>query len=103
MVFRRIPVAFVGNDVEEIMHQAKRVFAAAGTDLSHVVRALVFYPAGFTIPQLGFRSATAVEVQGGLTEEETATALGVSARTVKRDWAKARSWLHADLYPDVLD
>jgi enamine deaminase RidA (YjgF/YER057c/UK114 family) len=61
------PAGFVGNDVEEIMRQAKRVFAAAGTDLSHVVRALVFYPAGFTIPQLGFRSATAVEVQGGLT------------------------------------
>ena len=35
--------------------------------MAHVVRALVFYPAGFTIPDLGFRSATAVEVQGGPT------------------------------------
>lgn len=29
----------------------------------------------------------------GLTEDETAEALGVSARTVQRDWAKARAWL----------
>jgi RNA polymerase sigma factor (TIGR02999 family) len=29
----------------------------------------------------------------GLTEEETAQALGVSSRTVRRDWAKARAWL----------
>jgi RNA polymerase sigma factor (TIGR02999 family) len=30
---------------------------------------------------------------GGLTTEETAVALGVSARTVKNDWAIARAWL----------
>jgi len=30
---------------------------------------------------------------GGLTEEETAFALGVTARTVRRDWVKARAWL----------
>ena len=34
---------------------------------------------------------------GGLTEEETAEALGVSARTVERDWIKARSWLRLEL------
>jgi RNA polymerase sigma factor (TIGR02999 family) len=34
---------------------------------------------------------------GGLTEEETAEALGVNARTVQRDWAKARSWLYLEL------
>ena len=33
----------------------------------------------------------------GLTEEETAEALGVSARTVRRDWVKARGWLFAEL------
>jgi DNA-directed RNA polymerase specialized sigma24 family protein len=30
---------------------------------------------------------------GGLTEEETAEALGVTVRTVQRDWAKARMLL----------
>ncbi|MGH7504120.1 MAG: ECF-type sigma factor, partial [Longimicrobiales bacterium] len=37
----------------------------------------------------------------GMTEEEIAEALGVSARTVRRDWLKARAWLHGELYPDV--
>jgi len=30
---------------------------------------------------------------GGLTEAETAEALGVTARTVRRDWVKAKGWL----------
>jgi RNA polymerase sigma factor (TIGR02999 family) len=34
---------------------------------------------------------------GGLTEQETAEALGVTARTVQRDWAKARGWLYLEL------
>jgi RNA polymerase sigma factor (TIGR02999 family) len=29
----------------------------------------------------------------GMTEEETAVALGVTARTVRRDWTKAKAWL----------
>lgn len=34
---------------------------------------------------------------GGLTVEETATAVGVSPRTVKRDWAQAQAWLHREM------
>ena len=34
---------------------------------------------------------------GGLTIEETAGALGVSQRTVKRDWAMAQAWLHREM------
>jgi RNA polymerase sigma factor (TIGR02999 family) len=33
----------------------------------------------------------------GYTEDETAAALGVTARTVTRDWAKARAWLAREL------
>ncbi|MEJ7812316.1 MAG: ECF-type sigma factor [Gemmatimonadaceae bacterium] len=33
----------------------------------------------------------------GLSEEETATALGVTARTVRRDWVKAKAWLYEEL------
>jgi RNA polymerase sigma factor (TIGR02999 family) len=53
---------------------------------------------------LDARQAHVVECRffGGLTEEETATALGTSARTVKRDWAKAKAWLYEALYPDAL-
>ena len=49
---------------------------------------------------LNDRLARVVECRyfGGLTEEETADALGVTARTVRRDWAKARAWLFAELH-----
>ena len=45
------------------------------------------------------RQARIVELRffGGLTIEETAEALGVSAKTVKRDWAIAKAWLHQEL------
>jgi RNA polymerase sigma factor (TIGR02999 family) len=36
----------------------------------------------------------------GLTEAETAEALGVSHRTVARDWQMARAWLHEALRDD---
>ncbi len=41
------------------------------------------------------RLSRAVECRffGGLTEEETAEALEVTARTVRRDWVKAKAWL----------
>jgi len=45
------------------------------------------------------RQARLVELLyfGGLTEQEAAEALGVSVRTVKRDWSAARAWLQAQL------
>jgi len=45
------------------------------------------------------RQARVVELRffGGLSFEETAQALGVSDRTVKRDWTMARAWLSAKL------
>jgi RNA polymerase sigma factor (TIGR02999 family) len=49
------------------------------------------------------RQAQVVECRffGGLTEQETAEVLGVTARTVARDWVKARGWLHQELGGDV--
>jgi RNA polymerase sigma factor (TIGR02999 family) len=49
---------------------------------------------------LDARLARVVECRyfGGLTEEETADALGITARTVRRDWVKARAWLYVELY-----
>jgi RNA polymerase sigma factor (TIGR02999 family) len=34
---------------------------------------------------------------GGLNEEETADVVGVSTRTVKRDWSMAKAWLYKEL------
>jgi RNA polymerase sigma-70 factor, ECF subfamily len=38
-----------------------------------------------------------LRVFGGLTVEETAEALGVSTRTVKREWSMAKAWLHRQI------
>jgi RNA polymerase sigma factor (sigma-70 family) len=53
--------------------------------------------------ELDARQARVVEYRffGGMTEEETAEALGVGLRTAKRDWARARTWLYAELYPET--
>jgi RNA polymerase sigma factor (TIGR02999 family) len=42
---------------------------------------------------------------GGYTDEQTAKALGLTDRTVRRDWIKARAWLRRELSlgQDVLD
>jgi RNA polymerase sigma-70 factor (ECF subfamily) len=37
---------------------------------------------------------------GGMEDKEIAAALGVSERTILRDWAKARAWLYRHLYPE---
>lgn len=45
------------------------------------------------------RLARVVECRffGGMTEGETAEALGISERSVQRDWKQARAWLHRAL------
>jgi len=50
------------------------------------------------------RQAQIVELRfyGGLTVEETAAALGISEKTVKRDWASARAWLQSQIKNVVL-
>lgn len=38
---------------------------------------------------------------GGLTEEEIGDALGITARSVRREWRKARAFLYRELYADA--
>jgi DNA-directed RNA polymerase specialized sigma subunit len=49
------------------------------------------------------RLARVVECRffAGLSEVETSEALGVSQRTVARDWQMARAWLHDALRHDA--
>jgi RNA polymerase sigma factor (TIGR02999 family) len=51
------------------------------------------------LAEMNERYARVVECRyfAGLSIEETAAALGVSAATVKRDWTLARAWLHREL------
>lgn len=46
------------------------------------------------------RQARVVECRffGGLSVEETAAALGISSRSVKRDWSFARAWLAREIH-----
>ena len=47
------------------------------------------------LAQVDDRLSRVVEYRffGGLTEEETAEALAITTRTVRRDWVKAKAWL----------
>lgn len=51
------------------------------------------------LAQIDDRQCKVVELRffGGLSVEETSEALGVSPKTVKRDWSMAKAWLHGDL------
>jgi RNA polymerase sigma-70 factor (ECF subfamily) len=51
------------------------------------------------LAQVDSRQAQVVELRffGGCSEEEIGKILGISARTVKRDWSVARAWLYAEL------
>jgi RNA polymerase sigma-70 factor (ECF subfamily) len=52
-----------------------------------------------TLSRMDARKAELVELRffGGLTAEESAEVLGISLRTVHRDWDVARSWLFREL------
>ena len=51
--------------------------------------------------KLSPRAAQVVECRffAGMNEDETAAALGVTSRTVRRDWIKAKGWLYDALQP----
>jgi RNA polymerase sigma-70 factor, ECF subfamily len=51
------------------------------------------------LSKLDARQGRVVELRffGGLSVEEAAEVLGISPKTVKRDWSIAKAWLYADL------
>ena len=51
------------------------------------------------LSKLDARQSRIVELRffGGLSVEETAEFLGISPKTVKRDWSVAKAWLHGEL------
>jgi RNA polymerase sigma factor (sigma-70 family) len=52
------------------------------------------------LEQLDPRQRQVIECRffGGMEEKDIAAVLGVSERTVRRDWVKARAWLYQALY-----
>ena len=51
------------------------------------------------LAQFDERQSRVIELRffGGLTVDETAEALGISSKTVIRDWTVARAWLHREV------
>ena len=89
---------------------AKRGGAVDRTDVddrlgeeSHLEELLVLDDALNRLEELEPRLCRIVEYRyfAGLTEPEVAELLGVTPRTVQRDWRKARAWLYARLYPSA--
>ncbi len=54
------------------------------------------------LDQLDARQREVVELRffTGLSEKEIGDVLGVTSRTVRRDWVKARAWMYSELYPE---
>jgi len=54
------------------------------------------------LEQLDPRQRQIVEFRffAGMEEKEVAEVLGVSDRTVRREWVKARAWLYRSMYPE---
>jgi RNA polymerase sigma factor (TIGR02999 family) len=101
-LMRRILVDFA-----RAYHQDKRGGAAVQISLEDaaamsVERSAEFIALDEALDQLAAldpRRSRMVELRffGGLTEEETAVALKVSPRTVRREWSLARAWLYREL------
>ena len=62
---------------------------------------MLSYPRLQRLREISGRLADVVECRffAGYSEEETAAALALSDRTVRRDWIKARAWLRAEIEP----
>ena len=70
-------------------------------DTSQPAMVLALNDALERLEQLDPRQARIVEMRffGGMTEDEISECLGISPRTVKRDWAVAKAWLYGELAP----
>jgi RNA polymerase sigma factor (sigma-70 family) len=51
------------------------------------------------LAKLSPRQSKVIELRffAGLNVDETAEVIGISPKTVKRDWSVARAWLHREL------
>ena len=100
-LMRRILVDFArsrryqkrGGGVPALALEEAALISGERTDLVALDEALA------SLSQLDARQSRVVELRffGGLTVEETAEVLKVSAATVRRDWSVARAWLRREM------
>jgi len=84
-----------GGMTPDTMSAAERVPAGSDDEVILVDEALS------RLQAMDPRLAQVVECRffAGYNEEETAQALGISDRTVRRDWLKAKAWLYVEMSP----
>ncbi|HEX4953827.1 MAG TPA: ECF-type sigma factor [Thermoanaerobaculia bacterium] len=84
-----------GNELRVTLSDLDRLADGTGRGDDRVVEILAVDQALAALTALSPRLARLVELVyfGGLTEEEAGRALGISDRTVRRDWRKARAFL----------
>jgi RNA polymerase sigma-70 factor (ECF subfamily) len=82
-----------GGTVRVTLNEAGAVATGRPTDLVALDEALG------ALAEVDARKAAVVELRffGGLTVEETAGVLGLSAETVGREWRRAKAWLYQEL------
>lgn len=82
-----------GGDQQQIS------LTAANAELKHNADLLALNDALKTLAEVDPKRSQIVELRffGGLTIEETAEVMGVSAPTVERSWRAARAWLQTEL------
>jgi RNA polymerase sigma factor (TIGR02999 family) len=70
-----------------------------GVDVADSEEILAVDEALARLAEMDSQQAQVVEMRyfGGMTVEETAEALSISPRTVKRDWAMAKAWLRIEI------
>ena len=91
---RRYASAKRGGDLHRVDLDDVQIAVADRADT------LVSLDAALTrLAEMSPRLAQVVELRffGGLSEDDTAKVLGVTDRTVRRDWIKARGWLHQEM------
>jgi RNA polymerase sigma factor (TIGR02999 family) len=88
-----------GAGVANVELDTSRAVQAAALSAAQANELLALHEALQRLEQVDARQSRIVECRffGGMTVEETAAAVGVSARTVKRDWAVAQAWLHDEM------
>jgi RNA polymerase sigma factor (TIGR02999 family) len=82
-----------GGQVKVELEEGHAVSKETATEVLLLEDALV------RLEKLNPRQAQVVEMRyyGGLSVEEVAGVLGIATRSVKRDWALARSWLYQEI------
>jgi RNA polymerase sigma factor (TIGR02999 family) len=89
-----------GGDLERVSIDPAQVPATAGPSAGMSPDTLVALDDALRrLEEIDPRQSRVVECRffGGLTVDETAAALGISPRTVKRDWQVAQAWLHREI------